>query len=100
MLHHDAHDLGETAMAHLGFDNRQQIVGLVLVARGVGVARHVKGLAGDDLHVGEQHVEVLRHYAFQRHENMGIRNLQEARYAESDRHLDARPQFVLAVAVT
>ena len=77
----EADDRREAAVAQLRLDHRQQIVGLLLVALGVGVARDAEQLAGVDLHAGEQQVEVVRHDVLERHEACAVADAQEARDA-------------------
>ena len=77
----EAHDRREAAVAQLRLDHRQQIVGLFLVALGVGVARDAEQLAGLDLHAGKEQVEVVRHDVFERHEAARLADAHEARDA-------------------
>ena len=51
-------DLAEAAPAQLLLDRHQQVGRLVLFDREVGVARDPEEVVLDDLHAGEQHVEV------------------------------------------
>ena len=46
--HFEPHDRREAAVAQLGFDQREQVVGLFLVALGVGVAGDAEKFAGVD----------------------------------------------------
>ena len=52
--HLHAHNRSKAAVAQLGFDHRQQIVGFLFVALGIGIAGDPEELAGFDLHVGKQ----------------------------------------------
>ena len=65
------HDRREAAIAQLGFDQRQQIVGLFLVALGIGVARDAEELAAVDSDLGKEQVEVVRDHVFERDEAFG-----------------------------
>ena len=51
--------LAEAPAPELVLDGREQVVGLVGDVE-VGVARHPEEAVGDDLHPGEQRVEVAR----------------------------------------
>ena len=70
-LHPD--DGRETALAHLGLDHREQIVGDVRLAGEVRVAGDVEGLAGLDVHAREEEVEVARDHLLQRDEPVAAR---------------------------
>ena len=69
----EAHDRRELALAQLGLDHRDQVVGVLLVALGVGVAGDAEELAAVDLHAREQEVEVVRHDLLERHEGVAGR---------------------------
>ena len=60
--HLEPHDLAEAAAAQLVLDGAQQVVGLV-GDREVGVARDPEVVVAEDLHAGEQLVEVAGDHA-------------------------------------
>ena len=95
----EAHDRGELAIAQLGLDHRHQVIFLVLVVLGVGVARDAEELAGLDDGAREQRVEVVRHDVVERREALRLADPQEARHAGADRHLDARQPGLLVVGL-
>ncbi len=84
-----AHDGRELALAQLGLDHLEEIVGLLLVALGDRVARDPEQLVALDLHAREQEIEVERHHILERHEHVASAHPQEARDAGTHRHLDA-----------
>ena len=73
------HHGGEAALAELLLDHFQQVLGGLLVAVDVGVAGHPEGVGLDDLHAGEQAVEVVGDHLFERHEAERLRHLHPAR---------------------
>jgi hypothetical protein len=90
--HFEPHDRREAAVAQLGLDHGQQIVGVFLVALGVGVARDAEQPAGLERHAGEEQVEVVRHDVFEAHEALAVADAHEARNTGADWHLDATHQ--------
>ena len=86
--HLDAHDLAEAAAPQLVLDRPQQVVGLV-GHREVGVARDPEDVVVDDLHAGEELVEVLRDQVLERDERAAVADGDEAR-EHLLRHLHAR----------
>ena len=97
--HFEPHDWRETAIAQLGFDQRQQVVGLVLVALGVGVARHAEKLVRVDQHRGKQQIEIVRDDVLEPDEIILIADPEKARDAEPDRHFHPCHQRVRVVLV-
>ena len=87
--HFQSHDRGELPLPQLRLDHRQQIVRLVLFQLGVRVPGHTKQLGGVDLHPWEQKVQVRCHHLLERHEDVSIRELKEARRTRADRRLHA-----------
>ena len=77
--HLQPHHGGEPALAQLLLDHLQEILGRLLVALHVGVAGHPEGVGLDDLHAGEQPVEVVGDHLLQRHEAQRLRHLHPAR---------------------
>ena len=94
-LHSD--DGREAAVAQFGFDQCQQIVGLVLVALGVGVAGDTEKFVSVDPGLREEQVESVRHHVLERDEAPGAVDPQKARDAEPDRHLDPRQRQLSVV---
>ena len=86
--HLEPHDGGEAALAQLLLDHLQQVLGGLLVAVDVGVAGHPEGVGLDDLHAGEQPVEVVGDHLLERHEAQRLRHLHPAR--QDVRRLDPR----------
>ena len=97
--HFQPHDWRKAAVAQLGLDQRQQIVGLVLVALGIGVARDAEQLVRVDQHRGKQQIEIVRDHVLEPHEIVFVADPQKARDAEADRHFDPRHQRVRVVLV-
>ena len=83
----EPNDGRETSVAQLGLDQLEQVVGLVLVALGVGVAGDAEQLAGHDVQAREQQVQRVRHDIFERDEVASVADLQEARECQSQRAL-------------
>ena len=54
MFNYHANNLGETPVTHFGLDDREEVVGLVLIARAIGVSGNAEQFALDDLHFREQ----------------------------------------------
>ena len=54
----DAHDRAEAAAAHALLDRLEQVLGLELLDRDVGVTRHAEGMRLDHLHAREDRAEV------------------------------------------
>ena len=98
--HFEPHDWRETAVAQLGFDQSQQVVGLVLVALRVGVARHPKKLVRVDQHRGKQQIEIVRDDVLEPDKITLIADPQKARDSETDWHFHPRHQRVRVVLVT
>ena len=92
-------DRRELAIAQLGLDQRHQIVGVLLLALGVGVAGHPEELAGIDRHAREQTVEAVRHDLLQAHEAGAGADPQIARHALAERHLDPGEHLLRIVLV-
>ena len=67
----EAHDLAEAPPAQLGLDRAQQVVGLVGDVE-VGVARDAEEAVVDDLHAGEERVEVGRDELLERDERRAL----------------------------
>jgi hypothetical protein len=91
--------IGAGAGPQLRLDHRQEVVGGVLVALGVGVPRDAEELARLDLHVGEEEVEVVRHDVLEQHERAPLADGQQARDAGADRHLRARERRVRVAGI-
>ncbi len=87
------------AVAELGFDQREEVVGLFLVALGVGVPRHAEELVRRHLHGREQKVEVVGDHFFERNEAPVFSDVQEAGNAGPDRHLHPGEQRLVVVRV-
>ena len=81
----EADGLAEPAPPQLLLDGEQQVVGLVLLDREVGVAGHAEEVVLQDLHAGEQGVEVGLDDLVDEHEPRRL-DLDEAR--QDLRHLD------------
>ena len=99
LLHLEPDDRGELAVAQLRFDHRDQIVRLLLVLLGIGVAGDPEQLAGLEIHVGKQDVQVVRHHLLERHEHRIAVGPQEPGHAEADRHLDPGERRLEVLAV-
>ena len=84
----EAHDLAEAPPAQLGLDGPQQVVGLVGDVE-VGVARDAEEAVVDDLHAGEERVEVGGDELLERDEGRALARRDEARQHLLG-HLDAR----------
>ena len=91
-----AHDLAEAAAAQLGLDGAQQVVGLVGDVE-VSVARDAEEAVVDDLHAGEERVEVGGDELLERDERRAVADRDEARqhllghlHAREGRHLRLR----------
>ncbi len=95
----EADDGSEAPVAQLRLDHREQVVGFLLVALGVGVAGDAEELARLDRHVGEEQVEVVRDHVLQGHEMQARAGANKARDAGAQGHLDARDQLVAALRV-
>ena len=63
----DAHDLAEAPATQLVLDRLQQVGGVVGDLQ-VGVAGDAEGVVVDDLHAGEERVEVVGDHLLERHE--------------------------------
>ncbi len=94
-----ANDGRELAVAQLGLDHREQIVGRILVALGVGIAGDPEQLDGADLHPRKQVVDAVGHHVFQRDEPPGGADPDKSRHPAAHRHLDARQRDVRPIAV-
>ena len=55
-----------------GLDGGEQVVGLVLLHLHVGVARDAEHVVGDEVHPGEQLLQVRRDGLLQRHEPLTV----------------------------
>ena len=77
--------LAEAPPSKLLLDGHQQVVGLVLLDREVRIAGHPEQVRLDDLHAGEQVLEVGGDHLVDRHEALGF-DLEQAR--QDLRHLD------------
>ena len=97
--HFEPHDWRKAAVAQLGFDQRQQIVGLVFVALGIGVARDPEQLVRIDQHRGKQQIEIVRDHVLEPHKVVFLANPYKARDAEPDWHLHPRHQRVRVVLI-
>ena len=86
----EPHDRREAAIAQLGLDHRQQVVGFLLVALGVGVARDAEQLAGVDLHAGNSRSRLCAITSSSGTKVRRVADAQEARDAGADRHLHPR----------
>ena len=85
-----ADDGGEFPLLQLRFDHRHQIVGFLLILFRIGVPGDPENFAGDDLHAGEQHVQVVHHDDFQGDEVIRLPHPDETGGPEPDRYLDPR----------
>ena len=65
-LHNYAHDGSELPVPDLGLDHRQQIVGSAFIFSCVGVSRNVEMFTRQNLHIGKQQIQVVRHHIFER----------------------------------
>ncbi len=74
----DPHDIAEAPPTQLVLDRLQQVVGLV-GDREVGVAGDAEDVVVDDLHAGEQPVEVLGDQILERDEGEAVAGRDEAR---------------------
>ena len=63
----EADDVAEAPATQLLLDRHQEVVGLVLLDREVGVARDAEQVVGEHLHAREQHVEVRGDDPFEQH---------------------------------
>ncbi len=82
-------DRSELAVAEFRLDHRHQIVGLLLVPLGVGVAGDPEHLRGRDLHAREEVLETMGHHILEQNEPVLGPDPQEPRPARADRDLDA-----------
>ena len=89
-VHLQPHDLAEAALAQLVLHRAQQVVGLVGDLE-VGVAGHAEEGVAQQLHPGEQRVEVARDHGLERHEGV-LAEVDEARQHLLG-HLHAREQL-------
>ena len=89
VLHLEPDHLAEPPLEHLLLDRRQQILRLLEVGElEVGVARDAERVPADDLHPGEERLEILPDHLLQRHELVrATGHLHPA--AEALRHLHA-----------
>ena len=55
----EADDIGETALPDAFFDGFEEIAGFELLNGGIGVARDVEGMSFEDLHAGEERLQVM-----------------------------------------
>ena len=99
LFHLEPHDRREAALPELRLDHHEEIVGLFLVLLNVGVARDPEELARLHLHAREQRIEIVRHHVLEAHEVVALADLEEARHARTDRHLDPRQDRILVVGV-
>ena len=58
LVDREPHHRAEAAAQHALLDRLEQVVGLELLDRHLGVARHAEGVDADDRHAGEELVEV------------------------------------------
>ena len=72
-VHLDPHHLGEPPVAHFLLDQAEQVVGLVVIVVDleVGVAGDPEGVPAQDLHAGEERLEIGADDLLQRHELVG-----------------------------
>ncbi len=99
LLHFQPDDRCKPALAQFRFDQVQQIVGLILVAFGDGVAGDAEQLAGLHHHARKQQIEVVGDHILQRHVQILVADLEEARNPGTDRHLDSRQPAGVIVGV-
>ena len=81
----EAHGRAEAAAAQLDLDRGEQVVGLLLLEREVGVAGDPEGEGLHDLHAREQLVEVGGDDLLERHEALAVGHDHEA--GQQRRHL-------------
>src|SRR5690554_2952697 len=62
MLYLQPDDGGETTLAQLVGDQLDEIIGLLLIATDIGIARDLKGVRMYDLHPAEELVQVVGNY--------------------------------------
>jgi hypothetical protein len=78
----------ELALLQGRFDQRQQIVGVLLALFAIGIAGDPEQFTADHLHPREQHVEIVGHDLFEQHEVVPFANPHQTRSAGADRNLD------------
>ena len=81
----ETHGTTEATATQFELDRLEQIVGLLLLEREVGVASHTERVVRTDRHAGEQHVEVGGDHLLERHEPHSVGQCHESR--EQVRHL-------------
>ena len=82
----EAERLAEATAAQLHLDGDQQVVGLVLFEREVGVAGHPERVVVTDHHAGEERVEVGGDHLLEGHETLTVGHHHEARQGGRDLH--------------
>ena len=90
----------EAAPQELGLERLDEVLGLVLLDHDVLVAREAEGVVIEDLHAGEEVVEVVRDQLLERQVAHGVavaRDVDEAR--EHRRHLEARELLAAGLGV-
>jgi hypothetical protein len=97
-LHLEAHDRCEAALAQLGLDQGQQVVGLLLGLFRDRVAGDPEQFAGFHHHARKQQIQVVGHDLFEWHEDL-VGQGQEARHAGAQWHLDPGERGLVVVRV-
>ena len=85
----ETHDRREAALPEPALDHGEEIVGLLLFDRRVGISGHAEELAAQDLHTREEQIQLAGDHALQRDEGVAILELDEARDAGAHGHLHA-----------
>ncbi len=84
-----AHDLGRSAAAaQVLLDRGAQVLGLLLLESGIGVAGHPEWVLTDHSHAREEAIEVRRDDLLDGHEPLAVGHDDETR--QQRRYLDAR----------
>ena len=83
----ESHHAREAALAELLLDLLKEILSVLIVALGLSVTRHTERQHVDDLHAGEEVVEVVGDDVLQRNEAAGRAETEE--FATGLRHLHA-----------
>jgi len=86
VLHLEPHGTAEAAAAQLELDRRQEILGVLVVERQVGVAGDAEDVRVLDLHASKQPVQVRAHHVLD--EDQPIRCFQREEPRQSRRELD------------
>ncbi len=92
----EAHDLAEAAPAQLVLDRLEQVIGLVGDLE-IGVARDAEQVVAEDLHPGEQRIEVAGDDVLERDERV-LLDLHESRQ-DLLGHLDAGERLLVGIGV-